>query len=198
MARTKVDLAARLAEQGCTAETRTRYDWKNPQGFTTSIWEDASDADHVATLTTEKGWEKLEIVGHRCACGEWLSASATAAQWAGHWRGVQCRIGAEKYRLALEEDVCEIARELTAPLEKRGVEVTYSESYTVGGFTGKRGDVKTNRYVSAESLRDFLLADKLTDRQRLLTKQALAEHAAIRAGVRPWMRETWRGVQRAA
>lgn len=198
MTRAKIDLQARLAEQGCTAEARTRYDRRSHQGFVTSIWEDATDAAHTVTLTSEKGWERFEIAGHRCPCGEWLPAAATAAQWAGHWRGVQCRIGAEKYRLALEEDIAEIARELTAPLEKRGIEVTHSESYTVGGFVGKRGDVKTNRYVSAESLRDFLQSDKLTERQQLLAKQALAEHAAIRAGVRPWMRETWRGVQCAA
>lgn len=196
MARAKINLVEFMEENGCIAEVRVAYEYTRQDGWTSRIWEDSTDEKHIAeNLTVERGWKKVEHFGYRCQCGEWIENSETATRaWSGHLRGVQHRIGAEKFRLALEEDVCEIARELTAPLEKRGIKVTHSESFTVGGFVGKRGDVKTNRYISAESLRSFLLDENLTDRQRMLANEALAKHEAIKAGIRPWMQAAWKAV----
>lgn len=185
----KVDLEARLLANGCTAETRTQWTYDNA-GFLSVVWDDTiTDAAFRAHCAETR--QRVEVLGHRCPCGEWLPAAATAAQWAGHWRGAACDRKQAAFRMALEEDIAEIARELTAPLEKLGIRVLRSVEYTVGGGAGKRGDVKTDRYVSAESLRDFL-GGTITERQRMLAKQALAEHAAIRAGIRPWMREAWK------
>lgn len=186
----RVDIEARLLANGCTAETRTQWTYQN-SGYNSVVWDDEiTDESWRAQCAATRARD--EVPGHRCPCGEWIETSPrSASQWSSHWRGAACDRKQAAFRMALEEDIAEIARELTAPLEKLGVRVLRSVEYTVGGGAGKRGDVRTDRYVSAESLRDFL-GGTITERQRLLAKQALAEHAAIRAGIRPWMRLAWK------
>jgi hypothetical protein len=164
-----------------------------------------SSASEFDEMLAAHGAVELNANSWRCGCGECFYALRRKSGITALKRHLQTkghRRNTEAYRLALDEDFAQIPRRLERFVRAAGIHTIRSESYTVAG------DYRFDCYASAEELRAFLagitqktvvdrksgterVVDAIpTESQRTLARESLAEHAAIRAGVRPWQ-EGW-------
>lgn len=165
-----------------------------------------SSASEFDEMLAASGAVELSENNWRCGCGECFCALARKSGIVAlrrHLRTKGHERNTKAYRLALDEDIAQVPQRIERAINAAGINTLRSGRYS------DCGTPKVDCYASAEELRAFLagitqkkivrrgaerVVDAIpTETQRSIVRRCLAEHAAIRVGVRPW-HEGWEEV----